>query len=154
MFGLDKAQVPGPLQLRQERGLVEDGCCAAPIPLGLGDKGVPPPLILQAQGPKRLNSTPPAPRILGSSLKLFYILILYFNYSHPHNSQSRALPFQHLKRFDIPAFFPWKQQVLTGHVVGATACMPQVDRGRPRMKGGGVGRPECSHLRKEEFNPE
>ena len=97
---------------------------------------------------------PPPPSILGSRLKLFYILILYFNSSHPYSSQSRALPFQHLKGIDIPAFFPWKQQVLTGHVVGAAACMPQVDCGRPRMKGGGVGRPECSHLRKEEFNLE
>lgn len=71
----------------------------------------------------------PLSPVLGSSLKLFYILILYYTIYTPtlYIPQNIAFSFQHLKGFVILAFFSVKQQVLTGHVVEAAACVPQVD---------------------------
>lgn len=77
---------------------------------------------------KKTHHFPPS-LVPGSSLKLSYISILYYTIYTPtlNIPQNTALPFQHLKGFVILAFFSVKQQVLTGHVVEAAACMPQVD---------------------------
>lgn len=98
------------------------------------------------------DSPPHSLWVLGSilSCSIFWFCATTIHIPTPNIPQSRALSFQHLKGFDILAFFPMKQQVLTGHVFGAATCMPQVDWSRPRMKGGGAGEPESSYRRKED----
>ena len=74
------------------------------------------------------SPTPTLSGFWGSVLNCFILrFCTVLTSQNPDTLQSRALPFQHLKGFDILAFFPMKQQVLTGHVVGAAACMPQAD---------------------------